>query len=114
MQTRALGHFNGTRVVQDATSSVAYATSKSPLRRRIQRGEGLLTRRKDPLRRRTQAIQLVASQVAELGVLLKYPDAIPKPVVVEFLCMAPNTAMPYLFRTISCCDGAVVSVSLAP
>ena len=30
--------------------------------------------RKGPLRRRTQAMQLVSSQAAELGVLLKYPS----------------------------------------
>ena len=64
---------NGTRVVQGAASSVAGAMSESPLRRRKQRGEGPLTRRKGPSRRRTQAIQLVASQAAVLGVLLKYP-----------------------------------------
>ena len=62
----------GTRVVQDAVSSVADATSKGLLRRRTQRGEGLLTRRKGSLHHRTQAVQLGASQVAELGVLLKY------------------------------------------
>jgi len=62
------------RVVRDAACSVADATSKSLLRCRTQLGEGLLTRRKGPLRLRTQAIQLVAYQVAELWVLLEYPD----------------------------------------
>ena len=57
-------------LVQDAASFIAAAMSKGPL-----------ATRKSLLCRRTQDIQLVASQAAKRGVLLKYPvmDAIQLP-----------------------------------
>jgi len=68
---------------------VGYGPVAGRLGRRTQRGEGPLTRRKGPLRRMMQAIQSVASQAAELGVLLKYPD----PEAIKCVCVGGGDPM---------------------